>query len=253
MDFGLILILMLVAADGVIGMHVLQMPIVACTLMGFATNNVEAALQAGAMAQIVYMLLQDEGFEAGLFSATAVMVLGSSASAGSMAAGAATGVLFGAALEAVLRLINTCFLPAARKAAGVGNDKKLTTYTILPLVLRVVAAGAAGAVLVKVGAETFAGMETDYAWLLNGVITACSMLKYLGFAVILRNLTLKDMPGALCAGIAVGVLFAGQAADYGLVACALIAFAVAAYDLHQNSKKKQTETSAVKGGAEKWW
>lgn len=252
MDFGLILILMLAAADGVIGIHVLQMPIVACTLMGLVTGNVEAALQAGAMAQIVYMLLQDEGFEAGVFSASAVMLMGDTASAGSVAAGAATGALLGAALEAGIRLLNTCFLPAARKAANAGNDKKLLTLNVLMMVLRIAAVGAIGALMMTAGVQAYAAMESDYVWLLNGVITACSMLKYLGVAVILRNLTLRDMPGALCAGIAAAVLFAGQAADYGLLGCALLAFAIAAYDLHQN-KKKQAETSSVKGGAEKWW
>lgn len=250
MNTGLILILFLIAADGVIGIHVLQMPIVSCTLVGLATGNTETALQAGAMAQIIYMLLRDDGFESGLFSALFVLAAQDQSLAVS-GSGAVVGVLSGAALEAVFRLLNTLLLPKARKYAEKGDAKGLGVLNFVPLFFRAAVAAALGCLVYQTGISVSASLESSWAPVLQGLIFASVMVRFVGAAVILRNLMLRDMPGAFCAGAAVAVLFAASRSPFGLAACALLAFAAAAYDFH--SRKKNESSSAVKGGAEKWW
>lgn len=252
MDFLVIFILFLIAADGVIGVHVLQMPIVSCTLIGLASGNAETAVQAGAMAQIVYMFVRNDGFESGILSALFYLSLQNGGNAAVSGAGAAAGVLAGAALEALIRMISTLFLPAARKSAEKRSDGGLGTIVVSTLVLRAVIVTAAGIVVMKTGSDAVAALESGYGWLLGGLVTASSFLRYLGAAVILRNLTLRDMTGAFWAGAAAAILFAAENAVYGLAVCAMFAFAAAAYDFHSRKNGNGSSTS-MKGGAEKWW
>ena len=86
MDFGILLVLLLVAIDGVIGIHVLQMPIVACTLMGLVTGNVESAIAAGASSVATTVATAIAG-NAGIMSALSW--------AGITAAAAGSAALFG--------------------------------------------------------------------------------------------------------------------------------------------------------------
>ena len=249
MDFGILLVLLLVAIDGVIGIHVLQMPIVACTLMGLVTGNVESAIAAGASAQVVNMMLRDTGFEAGFFSALVVLAGEDASSSMAMSVGA---VILAIAVEYVIRLIMTAFLPMARNSAAKGDDKKIGLLNFAGLVVRCVIVAIAAFVFAGSAAELVTFVETNFLWVANGFIGMSFMLRFLGLAIVLRNLSLKDMPGAFAAGIATAMLFVSADAPYALFACALLAFAIGAYDYHNRTKNNDSST-AVKGGAEKWW
>lgn len=249
MDFGILLVLLLIAIDGVIGIHVLQMPIVACTLMGLVTGNVESAITAGASAQIVYLMLRDTGFEAGIFSALVVLAGEDVSTTMAMSLGA---VLLALAIEYVIRLVMTLVVPSARNSAGKGDDKKIGFFNALGIVVRCVIVAVVAIVFANGASELISLLEEDYLWVLKGIIGASFMLRFLGLAIVLRNLSMHDMQGALLAGIATAMLFAPMNAAYGLFACALLAFAIGAYDFHNRKAKNDRET-AVKGGAEKWW
>ena len=249
MDFGILLVLLLVAIDGVVGIHVLQMPIVACALMGLVTGNVESAIAAGASEQVVCLMLRDTGFEAGIFSALVVLAGEDYSSTIAMSLGA---VLLAVAIEYVIRFVMTLVVPSARNSAGKGDDKKIGLFNVLGLVVRCVIVAVVAFVFSNHVSEIVTMLETDYLWVLKGIIGASFMLRFLGLAIVLRNLTMHDMQGALLAGIAVAMLFAPMNAAYGLFACALLAFAIGAYDFHNRKAKNDRET-AVKGGAEKWW
>lgn len=249
MDFGVMLILLLIAIDGVIGIHVLCMPLVSCALMGLVTGNLESAIAAGASAQVIYMLLRDEGFEAGLFSAFVVFSKEDSSSTMAMSMVA---VLLAVALEHVIRLVMTLFVPAARNSAAKGDEKKIGLFNIAGFVVRVAIVLAASLVFVNGSNNLLSALETNYLWVLNGIAGASVMVKVLGIVIILRNLSAKDMPGAFLAGVAVAMLFVSSGAEYALFACALLAFSIGAYDFHNRTEKKETG-SGVKGGAEKWW
>lgn len=249
MDLSSILVLLLIAIDGVIGIHVLGMPLVSCALMGLVTGNVETAIAAGASAQVIYMLLRDHGFEAGIFSAIVVLVGQDAASSMAMSAVA---VLIAIALEYVIRLVMTAFLPAARNSAAKGNDKQIGMFNLLGLVVRAILVIVAANVFVN-GSETLlTTIETEYLWVVNGIAGASYMLRILGVVIVLRNLSMHDMPGAFAAGVATAMLFVSADAPYAMFAIALLAFGIAAYDYH-NRTKNNSSSSAVKGGAEKWW
>ena len=73
-----------------------------------------------------------------------------------------------------------------------------------------------------------------------------------------REGALPARPGAFFAGFACAVI-AGTVFSYeaGALICALIAFAIGAYDYHSSLNKKETETvkkeKAGKGESGQWW
>ena len=245
----------------------LQRPLIACTIFGLILGNAGTGLAVGAALEMTMLSFDTERYyfsrpASVLYSCFSVLLAVKANLIAAEAAGAAI-VFFGigAGIVHLLSAGNLIFLQQARKAAETRNEKKLAAANFIPLLI----SGLIPAVIALIGAanaESFVtSMETmgdKWGWILEGFAALAYLLPLVGFAVLLRNLAAKDMPGAFFAGFACAVI-AGTVFSYeaGALICALIAFAIGAYDYHSSLNKKETETvkkeKAGKGESGQWW
>lgn len=252
------LLVFLIAVDGGLGSRFLHAPLVSCTLIGLVMGDPATGLMYGSMSEILSLLLDDEG-GMGVFAAALVpAVIKGGASESMMTDLMAVSIACACGFEALM----TLFVPMARKAAEKRNVKALGAANFIPLLLRgVLAACAAGYAYAH--AEDIAGLITQINTSARGILIAidvfAALLPFVGLAVVLRNLSLKDHYGAFFAGAATALL-AGLDNSWTLLACAAIGFGIAFYDFHRNQITRKSDGAASsestvtkKGSAEKWW
>lgn len=95
-------------------------------------------------------------------------------------------------------------------------------------------------------------LSTQYAGIMNGLSAAGKMMRYVGFAILLRIMLSKDLWGVYFAGFALATII-GKIEGLGGSALLLIAFigiAVAIYDFQTNVKMKSTTANIGIGGDE---
>jgi len=95
-------------------------------------------------------------------------------------------------------------------------------------------------------------LSTQYAGIMNGLSAAGKMMRYVGFAILLRIMLSKDLWGVYFAGFALATII-GKIEGLGGSALLLIAFigiAVAIYDFQTNVKMKSVTGNIGIGGDE---
>ena len=257
----------LLSMDQQVLTRALSRPLIACTVFGMILGNVTAGATVGAALELIVLTFNTEVYylhrpSTVLLSCFTVLLAVKGGFAAEEAIGLAI-IFIGihAGIVHLLSVFNTAFLPSARKAAETRNEKKLAAVNFIPLVI----SGLVPAVVAYLGvmnAEAYAAsLETageNLGWILEGFAAAAYLLPLLGFAVLLRNLNAKDMPGAFFAGFACAVL-AGSLFSFesAAVICAIFAFAIGAYDYHANIKgsgaSSNTEKTVKKGESGQWW
>ncbi|WP_103981484.1 PTS mannose/fructose/sorbose/N-acetylgalactosamine transporter subunit IIC [Helcococcus massiliensis] len=82
-------------------------------------------------------------------------------------------------------------------------------------------------------------------WLMNGLGAAGGMMRYVGFAILLKVMISKDLWGFYFAGFALAVIVAatGKLGGSALLLLALIGFAIAFWDYQIHTKLKDVEIS----------
>lgn len=86
-------------------------------------------------------------------------------------------------------------------------------------------------------------------WLMNGLSAAGGMMRYVGFAILLKVMLSKDLWGFYFAGFALAIIISatGKLSGSALLLLALIGFAIAFWDYQIQTKLKNIE---VAGGDE---
>ncbi len=256
------IVVFLLAADQFLFTGMLSRPLAACTLIGAACGNLQAGLMAGGAIEMLLAgadesirILDRRNY---VFASAAAVILTASAGLDAQAAAGFAPVLIaaGTGLNHLLSIVNISLLPSARNAAETRNEKKLAVTHFLPLLIAA-AVSAVIAVLmqnaVSANAENIVLMAEKYEWVYKALCMAGSLMPCVGFAVLLRNLSVKDMKGAFWAGAAAGsMITAAISPAAALVICAGAAFGAAAYDYHQ-AVKDETPVKTQKGGGQKWW
>ena len=257
----------LLSMDQQVLTRTLHRPLIACTIFGAILGDVQTGAAAGAAIELTLLTFDNERYfltrpASVLYSCFAVLLAVKAGMNAQEASGAAIVFLgIGAGIAHLLSVVNLVFLQQARKAAETRNEKKLAAANFIPLIL----SGLVCAVIAFAGsasADSFVtAMENagdQWGWILEGFAAAAYLLPLVGFAVLLRNLSAKDMPGAIFAGFACAVL-AGSLLSYeaAAVVCAMIAFGIGAYDYHQNLKSTEKVSAAAektkKGDSKQWW
>lgn len=98
---------------------------------------------------------------------------------------------------------------------------------------------------------TLSQLSDKYAWIMDGLSAAGKMMRYVGFAILLRIMLSKDLWGIYFAGFALATIIGKieGLAGSALLIIALIGIAVAVYDFQTNVKIKNTVAQiAGKGG-----
>ncbi|MBS4803330.1 MAG: PTS sugar transporter subunit IIC [Clostridium sp.] len=119
------------------------------------------------------------------------------------------------------------------------------------------ALGLAFAIIVVIGliggnaaGETLSALSDKYQGIMNGLSAAGKMMRYVGFAILLRIMLSKDLWGIYFAGFAVATII-GRIEGLSGSALLLIAFigiAVAIYDFQTNVKMKSATANIGIGG-----
>ncbi len=259
--FLLCLIVFILAADESAFTKVLSHPIVACTMVGAAMGNTALGMSVGGVLEMM-VLGMPELKSYTLVSVIAVILAISAGAGADMSVTAASAVSAGACLIGNLAntgsgFINTLLLGPGRKAAEKGDSKGIGRTVLIGLVLRGVLFAVLAAVLAS-GSGVISGAYTAMAekagWLISGLERAGELMKYVGLAVILRNLKADEMFAALPAGFAAGAVFASTLnTGAALLLSVFAAAAIAAYDFHKGSASAAPAENTNKGGAQKWW
>ena len=99
---------------------------------------------------------------------------------------------------------------------------------------------------------TLSNLSTEYAWFMNGLGAAGGMMRYVGFAILLRIMLSNDLWGIYFAGFALATII-GNVPGLGgsaLLILAFIGIAVAIYDFQTNVKIKGLVGQGTVGGDE---
>ena len=260
------LIIFLIAIDGGIGSRVLQSPLVSCTLIGLACGNPEAGIIFGANAEMLNLMLDENG-GMGVFAACFVpLFIKNDISYESSADWLMSCLIFAMAAMALYHALMSLFVPGARNAAAKGSVRGLAAANFIPLLIRGIAAVCCAAFAQQQGDAivTLAdNLYTNYRFVSVFLLLLADLLPLIGLSVVLRNLSLKDHYGVLLAGFALAVC-AGVTSNYVLLVTSMAGFGLAAFGFasqnHSDSHdalRHTTDTKASenlkKGRAEKWW
>ena len=95
-------------------------------------------------------------------------------------------------------------------------------------------------------------LSDKYAWFMAGLSTAGGMMRYVGFAILLRIMLSKDLWGVYFAGFGLAAIVGNIEALGGaaLLIIAFIGIAVAIYDFQTNVKMKTATAFAPVGGGD---
>ncbi|MEG0981660.1 MAG: PTS sugar transporter subunit IIC [Erysipelotrichaceae bacterium] len=151
--------------------------------------------------------------------------------------------LFGQYAVTLTFTIMSGLMAKADKAAEDADPKAITNVNIISMLIlgalftaMSVVALTAGPTLGKV-LETFAA---DYSWIMGGLGVAGGMMRYVGFAILMKIMLSNDLWGFFLAGFAAATIIA-KVPDLGGVTLLLVAFiglAIAIYDFQTNVSMK---------------
>ena len=99
--------------------------------------------------------------------------------------------------------------------------------------------------------NTLSNLSDKYSWFMDGLSAAGGMMRYVGFAILLRIMLSKDLWGIYFGGFALATIIGSieSLAGSALLLVAFIGIAVAVYDFQTNVKIKTTAGEiSVRGG-----
>ncbi len=255
----------LLAMDQQILTRSLHRPLIACTIFGMLLSNTAIGMAVGASLEMTLLSFDTSRYflhrtGSVLYSCFAVLLAVKAGMNAAEAAGAALVFLgIGSGVAHLFDTGNLFFLQQARKAAETRDEKKLAVANFLPLVLKALVFAVIAFVGVSQAENFTAAVESfgdGFGWILEGFSAVGALLPLVGFAVLLRNLSAKDMPGAFFAGFACAVL-AGSVLSFEAAAavCAMLAFGLGAFAYHLNLKEASSAAAekSKKGDSGKWW
>lgn len=141
----------------------------------------------------------------------------------------------------------------ADKEAENANPAGITQVTIIGMsVLGGLFAALAVAAYVggTAAADSLTAFSENFSWLMGGLTAAGGMMRFVGFAILMRIMLTADLWGFFLAGFAVANIFVNipQVAGPGVILVAILGAAIAIYDFQTNIKMKNL-VGASSGGA----
>lgn len=270
MNILLLIVVFLLALDVAGLTHILHRPLIACTLFGAVLGNFETGIMIGGSLELYYITYESQTHVDGLsnaffFASLIASILASVASLDATAAveSALACIVIGLVIAYAISLLNTLFLPIARNANEKGNQKKLSLSLFVPYILNAIVYVVLAFITYQYGQTFIDGLSnlSSYWWIMATLSYASALMPCLAFAILLRNIGVKDVIGALLAGVGFGTFLCMVTyTGFSYVLVSIFAFALACFSYHTNQKQTTTETkqvmkkeNTIKKGAEKWW
>ncbi|WP_265458438.1 PTS mannose/fructose/sorbose/N-acetylgalactosamine transporter subunit IIC [Enterococcus sp. HY326] len=171
-------------------------------------------------------------------------------------AAVATAIPFSLLGQYGVTLIFTLMSPlmtVADNYAHEANDKGINRLNYLAMILLGAVFGLV-VTLFFIGGATFGETVVNAipAWLMNGLSAAGGMMRFVGFAILIKVMISRDMWGFYFLGFALALVVTAASSLQGsaLIILALIGFALAFWDFQIQTKFKQTASANSYGGDE---
>lgn len=237
--------------------ELLYRPIIACPIIGAILGDIKTGLVVGGTYELMMVGNMPVGGaqppNAVLGGVVAMIFAVKSHLAVEEALGLA--VIFSVFGQYVVTLTFTVmsyFMAAGDKAAEEANPKGITNVTLVSMAIL----GSLFAVLSIVAyyggsaaGEALSAFKENYSWVMAGLGAAGGMMRYVGFAVLLKIMLANDMWGIYFAGFAFAAIFGNIPATSGatLLLTAFVGMAIALFDYQTNVKIKNSAGSSNGG------
>lgn len=237
MDFNFIqVILVIIVAffagmEGILDEWQFHQPIVACTLIGLVTGNLEAGIILGGTLQLMAMGWANIGAavapDAALASvASAIILVKGGQGTQGVAAAIAVAIplaVAGLFLTMICRTLAVGFVHAMDAAAEKGDFKTIEIWQIAAICMQGVRIAVPAAALMFIPSETVSGfLNSMPAWLTDGMSIGGGMVVAVGYAMVINMMANKEVWPFLFIGFAVAAL-----SDLTLIALGIIGVAMA--------------------------
>lgn len=197
-----VLIAFLAGMEGILDQFQFHQPLVACTLIGLVTGNLEVGIILGGSLQMLALGWANIGAavapDAALASVASaiILVLGGQGKDGVSTAIAVAIPLAvaGLFLTMVVRTLAVPIVHMMDKAAEEGNIKKLEGLQILAICMQGVRIAIPAAALLFIPADVVQGfLESMPAWLTDGMAIGGGMVVAVGYALVINMMATKEV------------------------------------------------------------
>lgn len=192
----------LAGMEGILDEFQFHQPLVACTLIGLVTGNLEIGIILGGSLQMIALGWANIGAavapDAALASVAAaiILVLGGQGEAGVPAAIAIAIPLAvaGLFLTMVVRTLAVPIVHMMDKAAAEGNFRKIEVLQVLAICMQGVRIAIPAGALLFIPAQTVQGaLELMPAWLTDGMAIGGGMVVAVGYALVINMMASKEV------------------------------------------------------------
>ncbi len=237
--------------------ELLYRPIIACPIIGIILGDMSTGLAVGG----TYELMMIGNMPVGgaqppnaVLGGIVAMIL--SVKAGleineALGASVAFAVFGQYAVTLTFTIMSGIMAKADREAAN-ANPAGITQVNVISCVI-LGTMFAAMAVVAYVGGEAAAGpleqFSTDFSWVMAGLGVAGGMMRFVGFAILMKIMLSSDLWGIYFAGFAAAAVIGNVSATAPatLLLVAFIGIAIALYDYQTNIKIKENAGSGMGG------
>lgn len=232
-------------------------PIIACPIIGAILGDVNTGLVVGGS----YELLMIGNMPVGGAQPPNTVIGGVVAMIFAVKAGMDTNAAIGACMifatfgqymQTIMFTLANAFNPMAEKAAAEANPKGITRVLNLDMLV-LGALFALVAIIAYVGGSNMAGtlenISKNASWFMGGLSAAGAMMRFVGFAVLLKIMMSGDLWGYLLAGFAFALILGNipATASAALMLCAFIGICIALNQFFTAQKIKENAGSGMGG------
>ncbi|HBL2407242.1 TPA: PTS mannose/fructose/sorbose transporter subunit IIC [Enterococcus faecium] len=197
-----VLVAFLAGMEGILDEFQFHQPLVACTLIGLVTGNLEAGIVLGGTLQMIALGWANIGAavapDAALASVASaiILVLGGQGVKGvpSAIAIAVPLAVAGLFLTMIVRTIAVPIVHLMDAAAEEGNIRKVEMWHIIAVCLQGVRIAVPAAALLFIPAQTLQSfLESMPAWLTDGMAIGGGMVVAVGYALVINMMATKEV------------------------------------------------------------
>ena len=197
-----VIVAFLAGMEGVMDEFQFHQPLVACTLIGLVTGNLEAGIILGGTLQMIALGWANIGAaiapDAALASVASaiILVLG-----GQGAEGVSTAIavaiplaVAGLFLTMIVRTLSVACVHRMDAAAEKGNFKGVEAWHIVAVIMQGLRIAIPAAALLVIPAETVQGfLESMPAWLTDGMSIGGGMVVAVGYAMVINMMSSREV------------------------------------------------------------
>lgn len=237
--------------------EILYRPIIACPIIGAILGNVEMGLYIGGTYELMMIGNMPVGGAQPPNAVLGSVVAMVFATKGGLKPEAALGACmifatFGQYVVTLMFTVMSGLMAKADKAAEEANPKGITNVLNISMLGLGTLFAVIGVVAYSAGtgmSETLSDLSKNASWFMGGLGAAGGMMRFVGFAILLKIMMSNDMWGFLLAGFAAALVLGNIPAtsSAALILVAFIGIAIALNDFLTNKEIKSNAGNGMGG------